>query len=213
VEYESRRKDSPAYTDHLTNLHDFATSALDSALFMRSREGNQYEATNPMNMTSPRAEDFRAHFPYIAEQLDQWNKIADGYKQSIDRYTGTCHRESERATGDVQSSLHSLLWAIGQGDVDVADVIWRVDNGRLEASWQLDVDDQPAFAPIATKGLTNDIIDSVWETVRDFPNLPAVHDWRTRVDGKRQLRFPLIDSLERVEITFDLKGKCQHCPP
>lgn len=214
VEYESRRKDSPAYRDHLGELHAFAKSAMDTALFMQARDG-RFQATNTMNLSSPRAQDFRVHFPHVADQLDQWNKIADGYGEAARRFAGLCHKEAERVTGPSDpTSFHYLLNAIGQGQVqvDVSAVTWRVENGRLEASWQLDIDHEPAFSPIVTKELSSEVVERVWQAVCDFPNLPGVQDWRTREEAHDQLRPALYDSLERAEIAFDLKGKCPHCP-
>lgn len=213
AEYESRRKDSPAYRDHLAELHAFAKSAIDTALFMKARDG-RFEATNSMNMSSPRAQDFRVHFPHAADQLDQWNKLAEGYNEGISRFAGLCHKEAERVTGPADSTgFHFLLNAIGHGQVDLSEVTWRVENGRLEASWQLDVDNEPAFSPIVTKGLTSDVVERAWQTVCDFPNLPGVQNWMTKKKAHDQLRPALADSLERAEIAFDLKGRCPHCPP
>jgi len=211
--YINRRKDSPAYRDHLADLHAFARSATDTALFMQARDG-RFKATNTMSMSSPRAQDFRVHFPHVADQVDQWNTIADGYGEATRRFGGLCHKEADRVTGPSDpTSFHDLLNGIGRGDVDVAAVMWRVENGRLEASWQLDIDREPALSPIVTKDLTSDVVERIWQTVSDFPKLPAVQEWRTREEAHDQLRPVLSDSLERAEIAFDLKGKCPHCPP
>ncbi|MHB8614105.1 MAG: hypothetical protein ACYDAL_17035 [Candidatus Dormibacteraceae bacterium] len=213
LEYASRRKDSPAYRDHLADLHAFARLVTDTALFMQARDG-RFATTNTMSMSSPRAQDFRVHFPHVAEQVDQWNNIADGYGEASRRFVGLCHNEAERVTGpNDPTSFHYLLGVLGQGQVDAEAVIWRVENGRLEASWQLDIDREPAFSPIVTKNLTSDVVERVWQTVIDFPKLPGVQDWRTSKEAHDQLRPVLADSLERAEIAFELKGKCPHCPP
>jgi hypothetical protein len=49
--------------------------------------------------------------------------------------------------------------------------------------------------PLGQDWLTSDVVERVWRTVWDFPNLLGVQDWRTREEAHDQLRPALLDSL------------------
>ncbi|HEV2036768.1 MAG TPA: hypothetical protein VGU71_21670 [Candidatus Dormibacteraeota bacterium] len=214
LEFQSRRKDSPAYREHVTDIQEFARSARDSGLFMTYATGGKAQVVNPISMAGARARDFRSHYSKVANAIDKWNSVATGYGNSAMRYQGLTNIEAEKATDDRSTQLPMLLSALGRGDVDIRDVWWRAENiNRLEAAWQLDIYNQPAFSPMITTGLTWTRIDRLWAVVSEFPNLADVRDWRTKVDEERRLRPVLLDGLEQAEIGVRLKGNCEHCPP
>lgn len=182
---------------------------------MRIRGGGEFATTRPVDLSGPRGRDFRAHFPDVARNLDLWNKLATGLDELGNRFQGLTHREAESSNPDqVTTALPMLLSALGRGEVRLADITWRVENGQLEASWQLDVFGAPAFSQIVRSGhLTDTIVKSVWEAVSAFPDLPDVRDYRTRLQEAQRLRPLLLDGLEHAEIAVELEGKCEHCPP
>lgn len=164
------------------------------------------------------------HFPELAKQLDQWNALADGWTTSVMWFQGVCHKTSEKATNDLTSSFPQLLRALGEGEIEAAAVTWRIENNRLEASWQQDIDGQPAWSQITRGDSQRDLlagkalgpviedVERVWETVRTFPNLQPVVEWRRRRVAHDTLRPRLLDALEQAELVVELKGKCAHCP-
>jgi len=180
-------------------------------LFLRYQSGLA-TATRIVNMTTPRAQDFRAHFPDAAKQLDQWNHIADGWSESGMRFQGLCHKVSEPATGETTNTFPQLLRAVGEGEIPTSAITWRVENGRLEASWGLDIDREPAWSPIVTQNLSIEKIERVLEALRSFPERQPVAEHRALCIAHDALRPQLLDALEHAEIAVELKGRCQHCP-
>jgi hypothetical protein len=215
LEYSSRRKDSAAFRQHLTDLQGFARFTRDSGFFITIRRGGEFAAIRPVDLSGPRARDFRAHFPDVARNLDEWNHVAAGLEELGNRFQGLTHRQAEAASDDqVTTALPMLLSSLGRGEVELEDITWRVENGQLEASWQSDVFGAPAFSQIIRSGqLTDKGIQRVWDAVDAFPNLPDVRDYRTRLEAARRLRPVLLDGLEHAEIAVELKGKCEHCAP
>lgn len=211
-QYLSRQKDSPAYQQHLSDIKTFARSVRDSALFL-SFQGGRAEATNQINLSSPRAKDFSSHFPDLAAQLGQWNQLADGWNTEVVRFQGLCHKEAEKATNGTDSNLPNLLQVIGLREVEPAAITWRVEDSRLEASWQLDFDKQPAWSPIITRDLSIGSMERVWTALQSFPYLAPVAEWRNRRIAHDGLRPRLLDALEHAEIGVELKGRCANCPP
>jgi hypothetical protein len=213
LEYQGHRKDSQAHHLHLADIQGFARSARETGLFMRYAAGGQVAVVNAITMGTARAEDFRSHYPVVGQQIDGWNLLATGYSESAMRFQGITHREAERATGDRSTGLPMLLSDLGRGAVDLDAITWRVENNRLEASYQLDVFNQPAFSPMVTTDLSVAAIERFWAVLSMFSTLPEVREWRAKVEGIQRLRPALSDQLDRAEITVALRGKCQHCPP
>jgi hypothetical protein len=136
LEYASRRKDSAAYRQHLTDLQGFAHFARATGFFVTIRGGGEFATTRPVDLSGPRGRDFRAHFPDVARNLDEWNQVATGIDELGNRFQGLTHREAEAASDDqATTALPMLLSGVGRGEVRLADVTWRVENGQLEASW------------------------------------------------------------------------------
>jgi hypothetical protein len=179
--------------------------------------GGRTPAVNPINMTMARARDFRAHYPLIARQIDEWNRLATGYSEASTRFQGLTYRETEKAFGGkISNGLPQLLGPLGQGDLDASAIVWQYANQQVEASWTRNFFNEPAWLTIidrSTSGITEADLLRVWEVISAFPDLTPVSEWRTRLQGARRLRPLLLDALEHAEIAVELKGKCGHCPP
>ena len=224
-QYQSRRRDSPAYQQHLGNLRDYARAAKESALFTTDNHGNMFRATRPIDTTLPRAKDFLAHYPKVGAVMTEWNQMALGWTQLLGRYGGFSHKSSEEITGSTNSSLARLLISYGGRDVDLDDVAWRVNNGHIEASWELDVDNEPAWVPImqspgtvmdAYAGRTEAILGAKLEEVKakvaDFPAQPLTVERRRQQEINDRLRPILIAAFDDAEMAVELTGHCPHCP-
>jgi len=179
---------------------------------MNYATGGQVAVVNPVNMTTPRAKDFQAHYPLVGHQIDDWNRIASGYRESAYRYQALTNRAAEKATQGRATGLPMLLNELGRGDLAIGAITWRVQNNQLEASWALDVFNEPAFSPMLAE-VTEQDVENAWQAISTFGDLREVKDWSARVDAVKRLRPALLDALEHVEIAVDLKGKCEHCPP
>jgi len=211
-QYLSGRSDSPAYQQHLRDLKDFARSARDSALYMQDAKGYNFITTEPIDTSGPRAKDFLAHYPDVAAAVDEWNRMANGYREVLRRFAGQTHKTSEQLTGSVNSGFPRLLQQVGQGDLGVSNITWRIVDGRMEASWERDVDDQPVFVPVVTTQATDETLERVRSGIAAFLETPLVRERRARREVNDRLRPVLLDALERAEIAVELKGRCEDCP-
>lgn len=213
-EFANRRKESAAYRQHVEDIRNLATTAKYTGLLMPVRRVGDVQITSPIDMKTPQAKDFRAHYPEVAKDIDGWSVIATRFQEAGARYQGLTHREAEKASTDRTSTgLPQLLSPLGEDTLDLGDVTWRVESGRLEASWMMDTFHQPVFLTIVSTGLSAAVVQQVWDVVTAFPNLPDVQDWRYRLQESRRLRVALIEGLGRAEVAVDLEGKCEHCPP
>lgn len=211
-QYLSGRSDSPAYQQHLRDLKDFARSARDSALYMQDAKGYNFTTTEPIDTSGPRAKDFLAHYPEVAAAVDEWNRMANGYRGVLSRFAGQTHKTSEQLTGTVNSGFPRLLQQVGEGDLAASDITWRIVDGRLESSWERDVDEQPVFVPVVTAQATDETQEKVQRGIAAFLETPLVRDRRARREVNDRLRPVLLDAFERAEIAVVLKGRCEHCP-
>jgi membrane protein implicated in regulation of membrane protease activity len=145
LEFASRRKESVVYRQHVGDIRAFARLARDTGLFMSYASGGMAQVVNAIPMTGARAQDFRSHYSEVADQIDEWNRLANGYVQASHRFLVVTHREAEQATNDRTTGLPVLLGDYGRGDVELSDMTWRVENNRLEASYQVTVMNEPAW--------------------------------------------------------------------
>lgn len=212
LEFASRRKESTAYRQHVAAMQDFAKDARETGLFMNYVSGGRSPVVHAIRMSGARAEDFRTHYPIVAKEIDEWNQLANGYSQINNRFIATTHREAEKATGDRTTTLPMLLSDLGNGQIALRDITWRMDGNRFEASYVVSIFNEPVYSPMISNGPSAQDIEHFWDVVAEFPNLSEVREWRERIDDERRLRPLLTDSLDHAEYALDLKGKCEHCP-
>ncbi len=145
LEFASRRNESTAYRQHVAAMQDFAKDARETGLFMNFISGGRSPVVNPIKISGARAEDFRKHYPEVAQEIDEWNQLASGYAQINNRFIATTHREAEKATSDRTTTLPMLLSDLGRGEINLGDITWRMDGNRLEASYAVNIFSEPVF--------------------------------------------------------------------
>ena len=179
---------------------------------MADNHGNLFQTTNAIDVSLPRAKDFLAHYPSVASVVDEWNQMAHAYNDVLGRFAGLAHTTAEEITGRANTGLPRLLIKLGDGDLDISDIAWRIENGQLEGSWEQYNDGKPAFSPVAWPDATTETMEQVQVRVAAFRDLPLVRERRRLREVNDRLRPILLSAFDDAELAVELNGRCPHCP-
>jgi hypothetical protein len=205
------RKETPAYRAHVGNLQDFARHSRQTV--EKESPGLTYTVTDPINVSQPLGRAFKKHFRNIATRIDDWNLVATGYQETFGELQRAVNAEADRlgvATPMFGSALPNLLYVIAIGSDDPNEIVWFVENGRINAQ-QSRGTFSVALLP-TTEAETEQLLVQLSESCLLVRDLPEVVEWRRRTRVSEELWPSLRDELASVEVMHDPPGRCPLCP-
>jgi hypothetical protein len=148
---------------------------------------------------------FRAHFPKVAAQIDDWNAI--DYQPRSRRFYEAINEEAQRLGLINQGG--AVLSTVAVGDLKAEDLSWTVENDQIVVRagtnlWV--VQDHPQGSA------SEDIKRGVTEYFPELFDLPAVKEFNAARQQIERQRVALLDALETVEAQADPGGHCPGCP-
>jgi hypothetical protein len=196
VRYElAGRRQTPAYRDHVRSLQAFSAGIRPSieTLLMR------------VDLSRPMGRYFRAHFPLVAAQVDDWNAIE--YYQRSRRFYEAMNNEATRLGLIAQGG--AVLSTVAQGFLRPEDLNWSIANDEVvvrsgQNLWVVQ------HTPRGTA--FEDIKRTVMEYLPTLPALQIVREFRAAEQEIARQRKALVDALETIEAKADPGGHCPGCP-
>jgi len=200
------RKETEAYRNHVNDLVSFGQQARTTI------ERQSIQGAFPVDLDRPLGRAFRSHFPKVAARIDEWNGVANGYRQTAQAFVDATDVEANRI-GLGSNALRGVLSNLGNGLCDLHDLTWLADAGSVIIARDLAHDDffvVSAMPP--TEVEMEALLLRLWDCCSHFHEVPQVAAWITARQRSKELAPPLADELALVEVTYDPPGRCSLCP-
>jgi hypothetical protein len=148
---------------------------------------------------------FRAHFPKVGAQIDEWNAIE--YYPRSQRFHDAMNEEATHL--GLTNQGWAVLATLAEGYLKIGDLTWSVENEQIVVRslanfWV--VQEHPQGTAF------EDIRREVTEFVPTLLKLPAVREFNAAKEQIERQRAALVDALETIEAKADPGGHCPGCP-
>ena len=196
---ELGHSESSAHQAHVKDLQDFAGWA--------ERVVGQ---TQLMDFSTPRAKSFRAHFPKLGKEIDDWNGLMKQLPPIDTRFVQFTNNDEPIRLGlGPNTALPSMLNLVGRGVLSLSGLTWQVQSGWVQAY------NQGTFAvvPLAQdEASTCKLISGVWKSLTTVNEKPATREYNAIHQKVEALRATLYDGLRTVQAKHRPEGHCHLCP-
>jgi hypothetical protein len=166
--------------------------------------------THGFDFGTPKAKSFRAHFPKLGKEIDDWNGLMQQLPPIDTRFVQFTNNDEPIRLGlGTNTALPSMLNLVGRRLLSLSDLTWQVQSGWIQAY------NQGTFAVVPLpqdEGSTCKLISAVWDSLTTVDEKPAVQEYNAIHRKVETLRATLYDGLRTVEAKHRPEGHCDLCP-
>ena len=207
------RRHSPAFREHVEDLHQFANRCHDS-LYVQVQGNPPLLTVKSISFARPTGHSLRAHFPDVGTEVDRWNEFVDRYDKAMDRWRQHQISEGERLFPDGRwdQGLTGLMSSIANGETSPSALTWSVQNQRITATvtggsnwWGVGIVPNTVDAEQGVRKELKAMVSTLYET-------EVARNWREAQAELNQRRTAVLDALEGAALVRDPPGTCKGCP-
>jgi len=206
------RRNSPAFREHVADLHEFANRCHDS-LYIRVQGNEPMLTVKSISLDRPTGSSLRAHFPDVGVEVDRWNEFVQRYDLAAQRWRQHQVSEGERLfpQGSWDQGLTGLMESVAKGETSPAMLEWSVQSQRITVTgtgtgwWFL------GRVP-ADEEAVRRVKMELWTMLTSLHDTDVAGDWRETQAQMSERRTEVLNALEGAATKRDPPGTCVACP-
>jgi hypothetical protein len=165
--------------------------------------------THVFDFSTPKAKSFRAHFPKLGKEIDDWNGLMQQLPTIETRFAQFTDDEATRIGVGSNSAFPGMLNLVARRLLMLSRLTWQVQGGWLQAN----LEGTFGVAPLPPDQVsTCKLLSDIWESLTTVHEKPAVLEYNAVHQRVEDLRTKLYDGLRTVQAKHRPEGHCDLCP-